>query len=275
MQSIHRIGIIVKSTLNDELHRKSVYLLSGLAVLFVLMLRGCFNNDVVVNGARVDGATIGWHASLIAFHLIAGAGVIIGILLGMRVLRRDQASGTTAALLSKPVRRIEYVAGKAVGVWILAYGLTFILHLTVYFIMLIKTGGRITMFMPASLLISLNVLFMVVLVMFLSQILPEIAAALLGGGVWLIGYVNDMVFFASQNEMVKNALEQMQRGDQPVAVWRMFWPKITALQFYAVSLIKSSVWQPPGPIHPAVNIIAYTMLAFMVLWWHFSREEIR
>ena len=102
MSSLHRIGIIIQSTVSDELHHKSVYILSGLAVLFVLMLRGCFDNDVVVNGVRLDGATVGWNASLIAFHLIAAAGIIIGILLAMRVLRRDRENGTAAAILSKP-----------------------------------------------------------------------------------------------------------------------------------------------------------------------------
>ncbi|MBN1575163.1 MAG: ABC transporter permease subunit [Chitinispirillaceae bacterium] len=275
MSPLRRIGIIIHSTISDELHHKSVYMLSGMAALFVLLLRGCFDNDVIVNGARLDGPTIGWHASLIAFHLIAGAGVIIGILLAMRVLKRDRENGTAAAILSKPVRRVEYLTAKTAGVWLLAYGLTFLLHLTVYFIMLFKTGGTIPLFMPASLLVSLNVLFMVVAVMLLSQLLPDIAAALLGGGIWLIGYISDTVYLASQNAMVKNVLEQMQHGDKPVALWRVLWPKMTALQYYAVSLIKDSAWYAAGPLQPVINVAGYLLLAFFVLWWHFSREEIR
>ncbi|MBN1307419.1 MAG: ABC transporter permease subunit [Chitinispirillaceae bacterium] len=275
MSLLRHIGIIIHSTLSEELHHKSVYLLSGIAALSVLLLRGCFDNEIVINGARLDGLTIGWHASLIAFHLIAGAGVVIGILLAVRVLKRDRQNGTSAAILSKPVRRIEYIVAKTTGVWLLAYGLTFLLHVTVYFIMLFKTGAAIPLFMPASLLVSLNVLFMVVAVMLFSQLLPDIAAVLLGGGILLVGYISDTVYLASQHGMVKSVLEQMRHGDNPVALWRVLWPKMSALQFYAVSLIRDSAWYAPGPLHPVINVAGYLLLAFGVLWWHFSREEIR
>lgn len=275
ISSLRRIGIIIGSTLNDELHQKSVYVLGALAVVFVLTLRGCFDNNVMVNGAKLDGATIGWHASLIAFQIIAVAGIMVGILLGMRVVRRERASGALAAIMAKPVSRFEYLIGKFVGVWLLAYGLTFILHATVYGIMLVKTGGSIALFMPASLLVSINVAFAILLVMLLSQVLPDIAAALICAGVWLVGYVNDMVFAASRNEMVKNVLDQMQRGDTTPALWRIVWPKLTALQFYAVSLIKDTAASWPGPLHPVGNVALFLPVLFALLWWHFSREEIR
>jgi ABC-type transport system involved in multi-copper enzyme maturation permease subunit len=273
--SLQRIGTIIGATLNDELHHKSVYLLGGLAVFFVLMLRGCFDNNVVVNGARLDGATIGWHASLIAFQIIAVAGVMVGILLGMRVLRRDKSTGVTAVMMSKPVTRFEYLIAKIIGVWILAYGLVFILHATVYGIMLVKTGGSIALFMPASLLISINVAFAVVLVMLLSQVLPDIAAAMLGAAVWLVGYINDMVIAASQTAMVKSVLQQVQHGDGAVAIWRIVWPKMTAVQLYAVALIKDTAAYSPGPVHPVFNVAIFLGAALVLLWWHFSREEIR
>ena len=275
MSSFRRIKIIIASTLSDELHHKSVYVLGACAVLFVLMLRGCFEGDMVVNGQRVDGVTIGWHASMIAFHLIAGAGVVVGILLGMRVLRREKTAGGTAAILAAPVRRIEYLTGKVTGVWIVAYGLTFILHLTVYLIMLFQTGGRIVLFLPASFLISLNILFTVVLVMLLSQLVPDIVAALTGGIVWIVGYFSDTIYMASQHEAMKSILRQMNRREQPLALWRVIWPKMTALQYFAVARIKDVPFHMPGPVHPLVNVAAFLLLVSLLLWWQFSREEIR
>jgi ABC-type transport system involved in multi-copper enzyme maturation permease subunit len=272
---LQRIGIIIGSTLNDELHQKSMYLLTGLAILFVLLLRGCFDNEVVMNGQRLDGVTIGWHASLAAFHIIAGAGVFVAILLGMRVLQRDRSNGTTTALLSKPVSRLQYIVAKVIGVWLLAYGLTFVLHLTVYGIMLLKTGGRIGMFIPASLIIAINVFCIVTLVMLLSSVLPDIAAALCCAVVWLVGYVNDTMFVAAQNEVVKSMLHQMQAGGYPVALWRLFWPKLTAVQYFAVGLIKESEVIFPGPLHPLLNVALYAGVAFLLLLIRFSRSEIR
>lgn len=275
MSLLHRIGVIVQSTINDELHHKSMYFFCGIAMLFVLSLRGCFDNVVTVNGTRLDGATIGWHASLTAFQLIAGGGIIVGILLAMRVLKRDIDNGTMTAILSKPVRRIEYIIAKITGVWLLAYGITFLLHLMVYIIMLLKTGGRIPLFMPASFLISMNVLLMIILVMLLSQLLPDIAAALLGGGVWLIGLINDTTYALAQNEIAKNFLEQLPHGDQSAALWRILWPKITALQLYAAALIKGTTWYALGPVHPVITVLGYLALSFFLLWWNFSRQELR
>jgi Cu-processing system permease protein len=275
MISVKKILIITGSTFYDELHHKSVYFLSATAVLFVLLLRGCFNNDVVLNGHKLDGATIGWHASLIAFHLIAGAGVMVGILLGMRVLRRDIANGTMMVLCATSVRRVEYVLGKCIGVWGIAYGLVFLLHCTVYLIMLFKTGGSIQFFIPASLLVSVNVLFAVVSVMLLSQVVPDIAAALLGTGIWLVGYVSDTIVMASQTKMVKSFLEQVQHSGETVALWRQLWPKMTSLQYYGVALIKEVPFHGPGPVPPLVNVSVYCIGAFLLLWWHFSRTEIR
>ena len=200
---------------------------------------------------------------------------MVGILLGMRVLHRDKTNGSMAAICAQPVRRLEYLLAKCIGVWIIAYGLTFILHVTVYLIMLFNTGGRIQFFLPASLLISVNVLFAVVSVMLLSQMVPDIAAALLSAGIWLVGYLSDTIFMASQTEMVKSVLEQMQRGGEPVALWRRLWPQMTSLQFNGVALIKEVPFHGPGPVHPFANVSVYCVAAFMLLWWHFSRAEIR
>ena len=272
---LQRIGIIIRATLTDELHRKSVYVFTGLAILFVLMLRGCFDNEVVMNGQRLDGITIGWHASLVAFQLIAGVGVFVAILIGMRVLQRDRSNGTTVALLSKPVSRLEYVIAKVIGVWLLAYGITFVLHLTVYVIMLLKTGGSIPFFIPASLIISLNILCIVILVMLLSTILPDILAALCCGIIWIVGYASDSWYVASRNTMIKAVLEQMQRPEQPVALWRILWLKITAVQYDAVGIIKETGSVFPGSWHPLLNVTVYAVVALLLLCFRFSREEIR
>ena len=127
---------VTRFTIFDELHNKSFYVLTAVAVPFVLLLRGCFHSNMVVNGQEVNATTIGYNASVVAFNIIASAGVLIAVLLAMRVFKRDVDDGMAIAILSKPVKRIDYVSGKIAGVWILSYGLTLILHITVYIIML-------------------------------------------------------------------------------------------------------------------------------------------
>lgn len=274
MEALRRIRIVTLFTLQDELHHKSFYLLLIIALFFVVTLRGCFNNDVIVNGEHLDGATIGWHASMVAFQIIASMGIIIGILLSMRVLRRDLESGTTVAVLTKPFRRTEYLAGKIVGVWILSYGMTFLLHFAVYLLMLIKTGGRIPFFLPASLLLSPNILLMIGITIGFSFIVPEVVAALLGGAVWLIGFISDSVMVATKTALGKTLLEQIHNTNQHTDFWRVAWPKMSALQFFAVSLIKGQV-SPVMVSYPLLNVVGYLVIAMVFIWWRFRQEEVR
>jgi indole-3-glycerol phosphate synthase len=43
---------------------------------FVMLLRSCYSGNYVVNGKAVDGLTVAWHASIVAFHVVA-AGVLL------------------------------------------------------------------------------------------------------------------------------------------------------------------------------------------------------
>lgn len=274
MERLKRIRIVTLFTLQDELHHKSFYLLLCIALFFVITLRGCFNNDVVVNGAHLDGATIGWNASMVAFQIIASMGIIIGILLSMRVLRRDLESGSTVAVLAKPIRRAEYLAGKIIGVWILSYGMTFLLHFAVYLLMILKTGGRIPFFLPASLLLSLNILLMIGITIGFSLIVSDVVAALIGGAVWLIGLISDSVMVATNTALGKTLLEQFHHTNQHTDLWRVVWPKMSALQFFAVSLIKGQS-SPAVASYPLLNVMGYLVIAVAFICWRFRQEEIR
>lgn len=260
---------IVKFTISDELHNKSFYVMAGIGVLLVFMLRGCFNGNVQVNGQSVNALDIGYWASIVAFNLIAVAGMLISVLLSMRLLKRDREYGMAAAILSKPVHRSEYMAGKITGIWLLGYGFTFLLHLTVYILMLVKTGGRIPFFIPASLVTSLGILFATVLVMLLSTVLPDVIAALvtIGSGAISIGIDS----FAMISDKAHIQL------DSSMSTWTIIatiWPKVAALLFFATSLIREQPFLTKIPIHPIINLLVLTIGAGALLFWKFTKEEI-
>lgn len=268
---------VTRFTIFDELHNKSFYVLTAIAVLFVLLLRGCFHSNMVVNGQQVNATTIGYNASIIAFNIIASAGVLIAVLLAMRVFRRDIDNGMAITILSKPVKRIEYISGKIAGVWTLSYGLTLILHFAVYLIMLINTGGRIPFFIPASLITSLNVLFAVILVMFFSMIMTDVIAALSTLAVAAISLVSDSFTAVSQNAAVQSMINQ-QGNESSSSLWHyvsIIWPKLIALQFFSTSLIKETPFQSSTLVHPVLNVALYCIGFYIFLYWRFAREELQ
>jgi ABC-type transport system involved in multi-copper enzyme maturation permease subunit len=260
---------IVKFTVSDELHNKSFYVMAGIGILLVFMLRGCFNGNVQVNGQSVNALDIGYWASIVAFNLIAVAGMMISVLLSMRLLKRDREYGMASAILSKPVSRAEYMAGKITGIWLLGYGFTLLLHVSVYILMLVKTGGRIPFFLPASFVTSLGVLFATVLVMFLSTVLPDVIAALATIGCGAVSIAIDSFTMISDKANIH--LETAMSTGTVIAT---IWPKVAALLFFATSLIREQPFLTKVPVHPILNLLVLTAVACTLLFWKFSKEEI-
>ncbi len=263
---------IVLYTIADIMNHRSVYVAFAVCVLFVLMLRGCYRGPVMINGQPVELATIAGYVSKTAFHLIAGAALMITCLLSMRLLGRDRDDGTIIMLLSRPVGRAEYLAGRMGGLWIVSSLFMLLLHLTVVAISFLKTGDIMAPFMLASLLCCLNVLFMILLVSLLSLLLPDFLAAAIGLLVAVISYLSESTFQVMQSKLVISAMGA--DAEMPVSLWRSLFPKIAGLQFYASSLIGNEPYQSMGPVPPVISIILYTALLMGLLLWSFRHAEL-
>ena len=151
-------------TAADHLRRKSFYLLLGTGVVFILALRGCYDADFTVNSRKIDTVTLAWHASIIVFHIISLGMNLMATLMAMRLFTRDGDDGTTVLYLARPISRLQYLAGRVTGTWLLCTGFMFILHLTVFAIAWGKTGGIIPGYLTASLVCSTNLLLILLLV---------------------------------------------------------------------------------------------------------------
>jgi ABC-type transport system involved in multi-copper enzyme maturation permease subunit len=262
---------VIKFTLADILHQKSFLVLLIIAIVFVSLLKGCYKGNYVVNGQAVDNLKIAWTASIAAFHFVCVGVLFIAAVLSMSIFKRDREDGTAIYMLSKPLDRLWYTLGRAIGVWIVSFSFMFALHLTIFIITWMSAGGTMPGYLTASLICSVNVLFMVLLVCLLSLYISDIAAAFLGLGVALISYISDGVQQLMQTSMVQAA---MGTHAPTLSWWRLAWPKISSLQVFAGSLIDKSVFQTLGPIHPAIIMAAYCILLGALLLVAFKRKEI-
>ena len=77
-------------TMRDQMRHKSVYVLLGLSILFILTIRGCYDSGYTVNGKMVDTATVAWHVSKIVFHTIAAGMFLMVSMLSMKIFSRDR-----------------------------------------------------------------------------------------------------------------------------------------------------------------------------------------
>jgi ABC-type transport system involved in multi-copper enzyme maturation permease subunit len=263
---------IMLLTVLDLVRQKSFFVLLGIGILLVLMVRSCYNGSYTVNGQQVDTLTLAWHASKIAFQVIVAAMYLMVALLAMKLFGRDQDDGSMVIFMSRPVERWQYVLGRVAGTWILSSAFMFILHLTIFCIMWAKTGGTIPGFLAASVICSINLLFVIALVSLLSFFMPDIISGMAGLAVVVVGFVSDGGYQLINSDMVKSALPP-EMVNNP-AFWRIIYPKLFMVQSFAESLITKSDFVGLGPVHPVVNVLVFTAIIMTVLLVSFNRREI-
>ncbi len=199
---------IAKYTLTDEVRQKSFIVMFVICAIFVFLIRGCYQGNYMVNGQALDAGTVIRVVSKVTFHIIAAGVMLLAALLSMRVFRRDRDDGMQSCILSKPITRWQYVAGKILGLWVLSIIFMFILHGIVFIIASINLKVVMPEYLIASLLCSFNLLFVVVAVLLLSLLMPDIVAFLCVMGIGIVGFVADGIFAISHSQMAQAMMQQ-------------------------------------------------------------------
>ena len=267
---------IAKYTLTDEVWQKSFVVMFVICAIFIFLIRGCYQGNFMVNGQVLDAGTVIRGVSKVTFHVIAAGVMLVTALLSMRVFRRDRDDGMQSCILSKPIARWQYVAGKILGLWALSIIFMFILHSIVF----ITTSINLKVIMPeyliASLLCSFNLLFVVVAVLLLSLLMPDIVAFLCVLGIGLVGFVADGIFAISHSQMAQAMIQQP--GSQSDLTWwkvvYYLWPKLSGTQQFASSFIGSEGFHGFGSIYPLINVLFYCLILGTLLFRRFRNEDI-
>lgn len=272
------IARIANYTFTDEVRQKSFLIMFLLCALCVFLLRGCYHGDYVVNGQALDAATVVSMIAKMTFHVIGAGVMVITALFAMRIFRRDRNEGLQSCVLSKPIARWQYVAGKILGVWCLAVLFMFILHGIVFVI----TSVNLRIFIPdyfiASLLCSINLLFVVLAVLLLSLLMPDIVAFLCVLGIGVVGFVADGIAAVSQSQIVQAMMRQPGAGPRSEVSWwkvvYLVWPKLLGVQQSATSLLGNEPVLGFGTFYPFLNVLLYCLVLGALLFWRFRTEDI-
>jgi ABC-type transport system involved in multi-copper enzyme maturation permease subunit len=275
-QALSPIIRIAKYTLTDEVRQRSFIVMFVLSAIFIFLVRGCYHGDYMVNGQELEAGKVVMMVSKITFHVIAFGVMFLAALLSMRIFRRDRDDGTQSSILSKPINRWQYVAGKILGLWVLLIIFMFILHGIVSVITSINLKIVMPEYLMASLLCSFNLLFVVVTVLLLSLMMPDIAALLCVMGIGIVGYVADGIFAVSHSSMGQ-AMMQQSHSQSDLTFWNVIyylWPKLSGAQQFASSLINREGFQGLLSLYPLINVLIYVLILGALLFWRFSNEDI-
>ena len=269
---------ITKYTLIDEVQQRSFVVMFVICAICVFLVRGCYQGNYMVNGQVLDAGTIVKTLSKAVFHVISTGVMVIAALLSMRIFRRDRNEGMLSCILSKPIARWQYVMGKILGLWVLSTIFMFVLHGIVFLI----TSINLKVFMPeyllASLLCSINLLFVIIAVLLLSLLMSDIVAFLSVLGVGVVGFVADGIAAASHSQIAQAMLQQPSGHLQSDITWwkvvYVLWPKLLGVQQLASSLIDSESSRGFGTVYPLINVFIYCIILGVLLFKRFRNEDI-
>ena len=268
MDNVTKIAVY---TLRDQMRHKSVYVLLGFSILFIMMIRGCYDGEYMVNGRMVDKSLVAWHVSKIGFHLITVGMLLMACMLSMKIFSRDHEDGSAVLFLSRSVFRWQYVLGRITGTWVLCLLFMFTLHATLFLTVWTKTGTIISGYLIASMVCSISLLFVIVSVTFLSLFLPDFISALFTMGILFIGFISDGGYKIITSDVVRSAAPSI---NMEPALWRILYPKVFMVQAYADSIISNSVFHNMGPVHPLLNLSFFIVLISTLMLALFNRKEI-
>jgi ABC-type transport system involved in multi-copper enzyme maturation permease subunit len=260
-------------TILDQMRNRSFYVLLGISLLFVVMIRGCYGGHYVINGQQVDSAIIARQVSRIVFQVIVVWMFVMVAMVSMKIFSRDRDDGGAVLFLSRPVRRWHYVLGRVAGTWLLTTAFMFVLHLAIFVTVWSKTGEMIPGYLAASLICSVNLLFVIACVALLSLSMPDFVAALFTLGIAFVGAISDGGHQLLSNPMVQSAMQSSGIAAHP-ALWRLFYPKLFMVQSFAGSIITNSEFTGMGPLNPVINVAFYCGLLITILIVVFNKREI-
>jgi ABC-type transport system involved in multi-copper enzyme maturation permease subunit len=268
---------IAKYTLTDEVRQKSFVIMFVICAICVFLLRGCYHGNYMVNGQSLDAGTVVRALSKVTFHIIGAGVMVIAALVSMRIFRRDRNEGMQSCILSKPIARWQYVTGKIIGIWVLSALFMFILHSIMFLITSVNVQVIMPEFLVASLLCSVNLLFVILAVLLLSLLMPDIVAFLCVLGVGIVGFVADGIAAASQSQIAQAIMQQSGAGTQSDVTWwkvvYYVWPKLLGVQQSAASLIGNELIEF-GRLYPFINVLLYILILGAVLFLRFRKEDI-
>jgi ABC-type transport system involved in multi-copper enzyme maturation permease subunit len=262
-------------TILDEFRQRSVGLFFAACAVFMFVIRGCYKGSYVVNGEALDAATIVSHAT---FHVVAAGVMMLAALMAMRIFKRERDDGTQAYLLSRPIARWHYLAGKIAGLWLGSTASMLALHGVLCLMAFLNAHVVSPGYLTASLLCSVNLLLVVLAVMALSLWIPDFLAFLAILGVGVVSFIGHGVEAVAQNPMVQSAMQQSgAQGAHGLPWWKaawILWPKLGGLQVAASSLIGSESFSAGALVNPLVNVVVFCCVLGALCYIGFSREEI-
>ena len=180
--SLRRIGVIALNTFRESVRDRVLYNL----ILFVLVLVGA---SVFISQLSVDYESQFTAALGLSVMLVFGA--LIAIFIGVGLVYKEIDKRTIYSLLSKPVRRYEFIVGKYLGLCMTLLVNSAVMVAGIELALLYVNGGFVPLqvaVLPAALLLYLELILIVAVALLFSSFSTPLLAALFSFAIYVIGH---------------------------------------------------------------------------------------
>ncbi len=257
---------IARLEIKESLRTKIIYVICLLMLLFIVLGRGCTIGNTPISGAILTNEARQTLPVVIAFHMICFWSMVLCGLIASGVLPKELEEKKLIMVLSRPVRRSTFLAGKMLAVLVLSSGL-FCLFISIYFVSrYFDSGYKNLNIIPAGCIFQINIAMMALLGFFSSLLLPRMLASFAGLFVYMISFGIEMPFYFNRLRLIWEPSTTLQ------SVHTLF-PRVGGVQLLCGSLIHSL----PSAIEfiiPIGNVMFYSVILWFLILFIFNRTQI-
>lgn len=267
-----QILAITGNTIKEGLRNKLFYILLGIALLFLLLARGCMSGDMQIQSKQLTPDEVAAFGTILGFHVIIFWGLTLAGLLSMGALLGDIETGVITVFISKPITRFQYLMGKFLGVSAVVLLNMAILGAGFFILAYLKAGSWPFELFIALGIFTLNIFMLISFIFLVSLATARIIAMVFG----IVGYIFsigiDIPFYF---DAIRKGMEES-GSNVTLIIFKILYfafPQFGSTQFYAASFVGELFGNSVMSFWPAIHTLVYTILFWLLMVLFFGRKE--
>ena len=243
-----------------------VYFIFAMAVLFIIMGKGCNPGNIRGNDFLFDKEAQQSMAMAVAFHSLVFWSIMLCGLVSSATLSREIEESTAFLTLSRPLSRSAFIAGKVLSSLILSAFNLFLLG-GIFFLLFYSVAGysNFRIFLSFSFMIVSLCMYTLMNILF-SLFIPRIITPLVSSMIYLVTCWAALPFYFTKLRIVWAPSETVKNIHR-------FFPGFGDLQFMGASFIESvpAVQNLSGTL---CNVFIYCAVFWFLIAGVFNRRQL-
>ncbi len=266
---MRQILAIAGNTIKEGLRNKMFYILLGIALVFILIGRGCMSGSMNIQNRQLTPDQMVSFGTTIGFFIISFWGLTLAGLLSMGAIVSDVETGVITTFISKPLSRLEYLLGKFVGVLAVVLLNVVVLALGFSILAFLKAGLFPFSLLAALGIFVLNIMLLISFIFLVSLVTSRVIAMVFG----ILGYVFSTVFdIFVYFDAVREKLIGAATAQWIAKIIYFAFPQWGSTWFYSASFINDFFSQSMS-FWPVAHTVLYLGLIWTLMAFVFSRKE--